>query len=159
MRTLLVVTFPLVVFGSVAMAQNKLDTKWHCPKESAEHHFDVGDVADHTYTILQGTCEATASRSGLVEKSASYTEFREMWQATANWHGRFNVTLDNGDKLYYSYEGSGSNDIAKPVTNRWKIGSGTGKHKGIKGSGTCSGKRNADGSSDWACKGTYSIAK
>ena len=82
-----------------------------------------------------------------------------MWKASTSWHGRFNATMDNGDKVYYTYEGSGSNDIAKSVTNKWKILSGTGKHKGIKGSGTCSGTRKADGSSDWACTGTYSMGK
>jgi hypothetical protein len=69
------------------------------------------------------------------------------------------VTMDNGDKVYYTFEGSASTDITKPYSNKWKILSGTGKYKGIKGSGTCSGKFNADGSLDDACTGTYSIGK
>ncbi len=44
MRKLLFVAFSLLVFGSAAMAQSKVDTKWHCPKQSADHKFDVGDV-------------------------------------------------------------------------------------------------------------------
>lgn len=159
MRKLLLVTFCLLVSGSAAMAQNKVDTKWHCPKQSADHTFDVGDAADHSYMILQGACNATASDSNHAEKTGNFTEFREMWKATTSWHGRFNVTMDNGDKVYYTYEGSGPNDITKPVSNKWKILSGTGKQKGIKGSGTCSGTRSADGSSDWGCTGTYSMGK
>ena len=159
MRKLLFVAFTLLVFASAVMAQNKVDTKWHCPKQSADHKFDVGDVPDHSYMILQGTCNATSSGSGFAEKTGNFTEFREMWKASTSWHGRFNVTMDNGDKVYYTYEGSGSNDIAKPVSNKWRMLSGTGKYKGIKGSGTCSGTRSADGSSDWGCTGTYSMGK
>ena len=159
MRKLLFFAFSLLVFGSAAMAQSKVDTKWHCPKQSADHKFDVGDVPDHSYMILQGACNATSSDSGFAEKTGGFTEFREIWKASFIWHGRFNVTVDNGDMVYYTYEGSGSTDIKKPVSEKWKIHSGTGKYKGIKGSGTCSGTLHDDGSSDWACTGTYSMGK
>jgi hypothetical protein len=141
------------------MAQGKVDTKWHCPKESVSHKLDVGDVPDHSYMILQFTCTATASDSGFAEKTGVGTEFQEIWKASFNAHGRFNATMDNGDKVYYTYEGSFSTDITKPFSLKWKLLSGTGKYKGIKGSGTCSGKFNADGSVDEECTGTYSIGK
>jgi len=159
MRKLLFVVFPLLVFGSAAMAQSKVNTKWHCPNQSANHKFDVGDVPDHSYMILQGTCNATSSVSGYAEKTGDYTEFQETWKASISLHGRFNVTMDNGDKVYYTYEESRSTDITKPHSNKWKILSGTGKYKGIKGSGTCSGAFHDDGSADWECTGTYSIGK
>jgi hypothetical protein len=159
MRKLLFVACSLLVFGSVTMAQGKVDTKWHCPKETVSHKLDVGDIPDHSYSILQGTCTATASDSGYPEKTDAWTEFQEIWKASMNFHGRVNVTMDNGDKVYYTFEGSASTDITKPVLFKWKILSGTGKYKGIKGSGTCSGKYNADGSLDHACTGTYSLGK
>jgi hypothetical protein len=159
MRKVLFVAFSLLVFASAVMAQNKVDTKWHCPKAAAEHKLDVGDVPDHSYNIVQGTCNATSSASGFAEKSGTYTVFEEKWKTSQSWHGRLNVTMDNGDKVYYTYEGSGSTDITKPASNKWKMLSGTGKYKGIKGSGTCSGKINADGSEDWGCTGTYSMGK
>jgi hypothetical protein len=141
------------------MAQGKVDTKWHCPKESVSHKLDVGDVPGHSYMILQGTCNATASDSGFPEKTGFDTEFQEIWKSSINFHGRANMTMDNGDKVYYTYEGSASTDITKTAPIKWKILSGTGKYKGIKGSGTCSGKFNADGSFDNACTGTYSLGK
>jgi len=67
--------------------------------------------------------------------------------------------MDNADKVYYTYEGSASTDLTKPFSIKWKILSGTGKYKGIKGSGTCSAKPNADGSVDDTCTGTYSLGK
>ena len=161
MRKILLVVLSLLVFGSAAMAQaqgqgkkkNKIDTKWHCAKQTADHSFAVGDVPDHSYMILQGTCNATSSDKGFAEKSGAYTEFRETWKDSFTWHGRFNVTMDNGDMVYYTYEGS------KPEANKWKIESGTGTRKGIKGHGTCAGKINADSSSDWVCIGTYAIPR
>jgi hypothetical protein len=158
-RKLLFIACSLLVFGSVTMAQGKVDTKWHCPKESVSHKLDVGDVPGHSYMIFQGTCNATASDSGFAEKTCAATQFQEIWKASFNFHGRFNVTMDNGDKVYYTYEGSASTDITKPFPGKWKILSGTGKYKGIKGSGTCSRKINADGSSDVGCTGTYSMGK
>jgi len=157
MHKLLLVAVALLVSGSVAMAQNKVDTKWHCPKAAAEHKLDVGDTPDHSYSIAQGTCEAASSGGDLKEKTGTFTEFHDAWKSSFNFHGYFNATTDNGDKVNYTYEGSASTDTKKPASNKWKIVGGTGKHKGIKGSGTCSGKPNADGSADWECTGTYSM--
>jgi hypothetical protein len=156
MRKLLFVAICLPLFASLAMAQSKLETKWHCGKPTAEHKFDVGDVADHAYAIMQGTCNATSSNSG--EKMGAYTEFQEVWKDSFTNHGRFNVTMDDGDKTYYTYEGTGSPG-KKTASNKWKIVSGTGKHKGIKGSGACSGTLLDDGGSDWVCTGTFSMGK
>ena len=157
MRTFLLVALALLVSGSIAMAQDKIDTKWHCSKAATEHKLDVGDTPDHTFLISQGTCDATSSDGDLKEKSGEYTEFHDGWKASFKFHGYFNATTDNGDKVHYTYEGSASTDITKPAANKWKIVSGSGKHKGIKGSGGCAGKVNADGSADWECTGTYSM--
>jgi hypothetical protein len=159
MRKLLLVAFSLLVSVSVAMAQSKVDTKWHCSKATTEYKLDVGDVPDHLYWIGQGTCDATSSSGDVKDKAGTFTEFHDAWKASFKFHGYFIATTDSGDKVHYMYEGSTPTDTTKPMSNKWKIVGGTGKHKGIKGSGTCSGKASADGSSfDWECTGTYSIA-
>ena len=158
MRKLLLVALFLIVSGSIAMAQSKVDTKWHCPKATTEHKLEVGDVPDHIYWIGQGSCEATSSGGDLKEKSGTFTEFHDGWKASFNFHGYFIATTDDGDKVHYMYEGSSTTDLTKPVANKWKIVGGSGKHKGIKGSGICSGKAAADGSIyDYECTGTYSM--
>jgi hypothetical protein len=157
MRNFVLVALSLVVSGSVAMAQSKVDTKWHCSKAGTEYKLDVGDAPDHVYWIGQGTCEAKSSEGDLKEKDGAYTEFHDQWKASFSFHGYYNATTDDGDKIRYTYEGSNSTDITKPVANKWKIVGATGKHKGIKGSGACSGKLNPDGSSDLECTGTYSM--
>lgn len=157
MHKLLLVALALLASVSVAAAQSKIDTKWHCPKATTEHQLDVGDVPGHVYYIGQGTCDATSSDGDLKEKSGTFTEFQDRWKATFNFHGYYNATTEDGDKVHYTYEGSASTDITKPVANKWKIVGGTGKNKGIKGTGSCAGKANSDGSFDYECTGTYSM--
>ena len=159
MRKPFVVAVCILLLGACAVAQGKVDTKWHCNKPTTQYKFDVGDMPDHTYNLVQGTCTATASDSGFAEKTGQYTEFEEIWKDHMNFHGRYNVTMDNGDKVFYTYEGSDPTDITKPANNKWKMVSGTGKYKGIKGTGTCTGTRNQDESSEYTCTGTYSMAK
>ena len=43
MRKVLMIALSIVVTGSAAMAQGKIQTKWHCPKASAEPRLPVGD--------------------------------------------------------------------------------------------------------------------
>ncbi len=156
MRKVCVFAFGLLVFASAAMAQEKGETKWHCNKPTAEQKYDVGDVAGHAYALSQGTCEATSSTMG--EKSGAYTEFQEQWKASGTNHGRFIVTMDDGGKTYYTYQGT-VNPAKKSAANKWKIVGGTGKHKGATGAGSCTGTMNDDGSSDWECSGTMGAAK
>jgi hypothetical protein len=141
----------LLVCVAMAAAQDKIETKWHCDKPASQQAYEVGDVAGHSYTIAQGTCSVTSGGSG--EKTAAFTEFQEVWKTRYTNHGRLNATMDNGDKTYYTYQGSGD-PVKKSATNTFKIASGTGKHKDAKGSGACTGTFNADGSSDWTCTGT-----
>ncbi len=154
MRKMLLVVC-VVTLASAAMAQ-KIDTKWSCSKPSENPMLEVGDVPGHSYALGKGTCAATSSGSG--EKSGAYTEFQEIRKTEFKNHGYFNVTMDNGDMVYYTYEGTGSTDVKKPLANKWKIVSGTGKHKGITGSGSCTGTPKEDGSADFVCSGTATMA-
>jgi len=154
MRRAMAVTFCLVLFGAMMFGQ-KVDTKWHCTKPAENPTLKVGDVPDHTYSLAQGTCEATGGSGG--DKSGAWTESQETWKASYSLHGRFNVTMDNGDMVYYSYERSGKPG-EKTLHDKWKIASATGKHKGMTGSGTCTGKVNDDGSADFECSGTTAMA-
>ncbi len=145
------------LFAPALLAQNKIETKWHCPKSTTEQKLDVGDMPDHSYRIAQGTCSATASGE-FQEKSGTYTEFDDVKKGAFTQHGVLVVTMADGDKVNYNYTGSASTDTKKPASNKWTVTNGTGKYKGGKGSGTCSGKMNQDGSSDWDCTGTYTAA-
>jgi len=155
MRKPLFVALCVLVLGTAALAE-KYETKWHCTKAAENPTLQVGDVPDHTYGLAKGTCDVKSSASG--EKSGAWIEFEEMWKASYALHGHFNVTLADGDMVYYKYERSGPKD-EKKLLNKWKVEGGTGKHKDMKGSGTCTGTFNDDGTSDWECSGTTSMGK
>jgi hypothetical protein len=159
MRQIVWVASALLVFPSTGLAQNRVDTKWHCPRLLVVHSVAVGDVPNHNYTIIQGSCKATASEANFPETDSDYTEFQEMLNTSVRVHGHLNVTMKNGDRVYYSYEGSFSTDVTKPFSQRWKVEGGTGRYKYIDGSGTCSGLVHADGTGDMECIGRVSIGK
>ncbi len=161
MRKILFVACLVLLSTSVAMAQSKLDAHWNCAKSSAVHSLDVGDKPNHAYMISQGSCTATKGEIGNVkEKEGAGTEFHEATGNANSWHGIFVETMANGDKIHYGYHGSGTTKDGSLVSGKhqWTIMDGTGKFKGAKGSGTCSGKGAADGTSVWECTGTYTLA-
>jgi hypothetical protein len=156
MRKLLVVAVGLLLIGSVASAQNKSDSKWHCEQPSSAKSLEVGDVEGHTFDLAQGNCVSTSSAIG--EKTGIYTESSENWKASGTIKGRFNVTLESGDKIYHSYQ-STFDPVKKIISEKWTVVNGTGKYKGAKGSGTCTGHLHDDNTSDWDCSGTITAAK
>ncbi|MGD1107669.1 MAG: hypothetical protein ABR865_11545 [Terracidiphilus sp.] len=159
MREIVWVACSLLCFASPALAQIRVDTRWSCQKPSVFHSVAVGDAPNHNFTIIQGECKSTASAAEFPEDGTDYTEFQEMLNTSVKVRGRMNVTMKNGDRVYYSYEGSFSTDIAKPFSQRWRLEGGTGRYKSIKGTGTCSGLVHADGTGDMECIGTFSIVR
>ena len=154
MRKLFLVVLCVLALAVAATAQGKIESKWGCPKSSENPTLEIGDAPGHSYALAKGTCNATSGASG--EKSGAYTEVQELWKNSFKIHGYFNVTLSDGDMVFYTYESSVT-DMTKPIAETWKIVGGTGKHKGIQGKGTCTGNLKDDGSSDWVCSGTSSL--
>jgi len=159
MRKTVWVVFAAFWFASAAMAQNKVDTKWRCPGPSASHTLAVGDVPNHNFTLIQGRCKSTASEKSFPEDESVYTEFQEMRGTSVYVHGRMNVTMKNGDRVFYSYEGSFPADVSQPFSQRWSLEGGGGSYKSVKGDGTCTGMVHADGTGDMQCTGNFSIGR
>lgn len=162
MRKVMFVVCAVLLFAATAGAQGKLISTWNCPKGAAPHSLDVGDEPNHAYAINQANCTASKGQiEGVKDKTGVGTEFHDVMGNSNHWHGVFVVTMANGDKVHYDYQGSGTTKDGNFVsgTNKWTISGGTGKFKGLKGSGTCAGKGAADGSATWECTGTYTAAK
>jgi hypothetical protein len=68
-------------------------------------------------------------------------------------------TMDNGDKTTASYVGTMqmNKDGSGTFKGTWKFVSGTGKFKGLKGSGTYTGTAAADGSASGDIEGEYTL--
>lgn len=140
----------------------KVDSQWKCAAPTAMHALPVGDAPDHAYVVQQGTCTAAKGEiAGVKEKDGTSTEFMEATGNDGKGHGIFVETLTSGDKIMYSYTFTGvsANKVFQSGSNKWTITGGTGKLKGLTGSGTCKGKGNSDGSAVYDCVGTYTAAK
>ena len=74
--------------------------------------------------------------------------------------GVYVETFDSGDKIFYTYQATGTmkDSAFQAGENKYQITGGTGKMKGIKGSGTCKTTGTADGGLDYTCTGEYTIA-
>ena len=164
MRKFVFVVGLVCLCATVALAQNegKVSNGWACSKPDKANTIEVGDEPGHTYSITQFKCTSTKGEfAGVREKEGTATEFDEIRGNKLTGHGIFIETFANGDKATFTYQPSGAIKDGKvgSLGDKWQATSGTGKFKGIKASGTCTGNGNADGGSTLACTGTYSLPK
>jgi hypothetical protein len=150
----------LVCAGGALAQEGKVDNGWACGKPANANSIDVGDMAGHAYGIDQIKCTSTKGEiGGVKEKEGTGTEFMEVKGNKATGHGIFVETMTNGDMIHFTYQLSGTmeNGMLKTGTDKWQATRGTGKFKGIKASGSCTGTGAADGGATWACTGTYTL--
>lgn len=143
-----------------ALAQNKVDNGWACGKPAPANSIDVGDQPNHAYAIDQIKCTSTKGEiAGVREKEGLGTECGELKGNRSSGHAIFVETMENGDKVYASYHPTImlKDGQMQSGSDKWEYTGGTGKFEGLKGSGTCKGTGNADGSSTWTCSGTYTL--
>jgi hypothetical protein len=164
MRKLVLMVVALLAVASVSSAQTsgKVSTVWKCAAPSPAHVLPPGDAPDHVYVLQQTKCTATSGEiAGMKQKEGVPTEFVEGTGSSAKGHGVFVETMANGDKIFYSYDftGTSKNKVFETGTNKWTVTNGTGQFKGMKGTGTCQAKGNADGTAEFTCTGTYTLAK
>lgn len=148
--------------GQATSTSGKLASAWTCAAPNPMHALPVGDAPDHVYVVEQAKCTATKGEvGGIAEKEGTATELVDVRGDKATGHGVFMETLANGDTLHvtYTFEGISKNKILQSGTNTWTLTNGTGKFKGAKGAGKCGAKGNADGSVNFECHGTYTLAK
>jgi hypothetical protein len=144
------------------LAQFKANTQWKCDKPSDQHSINIGDKDGHAYAVDQIKCNATRGElAGVKEKTGVGTEFMEVNGDKVTGHGEFVETLENGEKEFFTYQFNGTvkDGVLQNGTDTWKLREGSGKLKTAKGSGTCKGSGNSDGSVTWDCTGNYTGAK
>ncbi len=162
MRKVVFVPAVVCLCATGALAQGKVANGWACGKPAMGHSIDVGDQPNHAYAIDQIKCTSTKGEiAGVKEKEGTGTEFAEVTGNSSRGHGVFVETMANGDMIHFTYQTTTTvkNGQMESGSDKWQATSGTGKFKGIKASGTCTGTGNADGSTTWTCTGTYSLPK
>ena len=85
----------------------------------------------------------------------------EVQGSKGSWREFYFDTTDTGDHGYYRLHGTATfqNGVVQALQGKWTLNGGTGKLKGIKGGGTCTGKGEANGELTYECKGEYYPAK
>lgn len=162
MRKLVILLCLVFLCAAMALAQGKVATTWSCAKPDPMNSLQVGDQPNHAYSIAQVKCTATKGEiAGIKEKEGTATEFNEVKGDHSSGHGIFVETLSNGDKIRYTYQPMATfkNGQMQSGSNKWEMMGESGKVKGLKGSGGCTGKGNPDGSATYTCTGTYTTPK
>jgi hypothetical protein len=144
-------------------AQTKITLSGKCDKPTILQSVPVGDMDGHAFVLDQGKCATMGEVGGAKSKEGMYSERGEMRGTHAKVWGFFLESYDSGDKIFYTYQSTGTMTTGGGVsksTNSWQMVGGTGKMKGIKGSGTCesTGNANGDGGDEFTCTGTYTLA-
>ena len=166
MRTVTSLAIALCVIVAFAQAQTpapvKVASSWKCTPPNPVHVLPAGDTPDHVFLLQQGKCTATKGEiAGIADKEGVSTEVMESTGNSGKGHGMFVETMANGDKVFISYEATGTtaNKQFQSGSNKWTVTGGTGKFAGAKGSGSCKGKGNPDGSANFDCTGSVTLAK
>ncbi|HZV87174.1 MAG TPA: hypothetical protein VFF95_06485 [Candidatus Binatus sp.] len=139
--------------AATAAAQTKVSGTTQCGQPDTQHVIPVGDLPDHSLALLQVKCTYTKPMEIAGAKSVStvITITNEVSGDTVRARGYQVATMDSGDKVFVSHEGTGT---PEGQDGTWAITGGTGKLKGLKGKGTytCS-------SSGCDVAGEYQLAK
>jgi hypothetical protein len=142
----------------------KLSGTMECPNAPPVGMAEVGDRPGHAFVLLKSKCTWTKGDvAGMKMTSGEDTGVAEMTSPTASKDMGYGVaSLDNGDKVFVKYQGTGTYKAGTPpaptaASGTWAFASGTGKAKGITGKGTYKGAFKPDGSVIWTIEGTYSI--
>jgi len=131
-----------LLFASAVAAQTKVAGKMQCPKPEVVGTAEAGDQAGHRLTLEKNTCTWSTPMEMVGEKSkdGTYVAFSEASPTRASTTGTYVGNMDNGDKFYLSFHWAVVKD-GKPkswiegVKGTWAFTGGTGKLKGIRGTG------------------------
>jgi len=151
--------FAFTVAATPAQVKNSISGK--CGKADVSQTIPAGDKDGHAFMLQQGKCEATGEIGGAKSKEGIFSEHDEATGTHLKGWGVYVETFDSGDKVFYTYQTTGTTKDGAFVSggNKYQITGGTGKMKGIKGSGTCKLTGNSAGGLDYACTGEYTLAE
>jgi hypothetical protein len=135
-----VLSLLLTACAGVAMAQTKISGTGTCGKADATHAIEAGDRAGHVLVVTQISCTWTTAMEMAGLKSTTYKVAASSDSAggTSQSRGYVVTVMDNGDKAYIRFQGTGTSKEGGAHTGEgtWSYTGGTGKLKGLKGKGT-----------------------
>ena len=158
---LLCTCFVFAVLATVASAQTKYTFSGKCAKADNAQSIPAGDKDGHVFMVQTGKCTTDKGALGEAKsKDGVYSEHDDVMGNHLKAWGVYVETYDNGDKIFYDYQGSSTTKDGALVSgsNTWHLAGGTGKMKGIKGTGGCKLTPGDAGGLNYACSGEYTVA-
>jgi hypothetical protein len=157
------ITLLLLTMATVAGAQTKISGTNHCAKADPQTTVQIGDRPNHAFSVGQTKCAWTKpwEIAGIAGKEGVGTFSGEITGNTFRFHAYYVDEMANGDKAYYTYQGTSTlkDGAAQTEQGTWTLIGGTGKLKGIKGKGTYTGKAGGDGTETYEVQGDYEVPK
>jgi hypothetical protein len=150
--------FALAVAPTPAQVKNSMSGK--CGKPDVQS-IPAGDHDGHKFALQTGKCEAMGEVAGVKSKEGAFSEHTDAMGSRVKAWGVYVETFDSGDKVFYNYQTHAKVDkgLFTSGGNTYRITGGTGKMKGIKGSGTCKLTGTPEGGLVYRCTGEYTMAK
>lgn len=151
----------LAGFAASALAQTPISGSSKCGKPDSSQTIDVGDQPGHVLVIEKGSCTWTTPFEMAGLKATTYTvaDTVDVNGPKGQARGYAVITMDNSDKAYVRYTGTGITSKEGNLTGdgTWAYTGGTGKLKGLKGKGTYKTTGTPDGNSEAKVEGEYSL--
>jgi hypothetical protein len=163
LRKAIFVFVAVLMLAGAAAAQTPLTGVTTCGKADIMQKVDIPDRPGHAFVISQVKCADTKPfvYGAAKGKDGVSTITDEITGDSSRTRGYYVETLDNGDNVHYSFEGTAKLKAGALVSAeiKWTILRATGKSQGITGQGTCKGTGTPEGGVTWDCTGSYQAAK
>jgi hypothetical protein len=153
----------VMALATAAGAQTKSSGTIECGKADPQNMIEAGDKPNHSLGISKSTCTWTKPQeiAGLKTKDGYSVASSDTTGSKSSSHGIHVSTMDNGDKMFVRFQGSGTlkDGALQTDAGTWSYTAGTGKLKGIKGHGTYKGKGTGGGGVTYEVEGDYQLPK
>jgi hypothetical protein len=150
----------VLVAVSLSAATKTSGTATCKPDPASPAPVAVSDMPNHALAIGKAQCTWTGfSVAGQAYKDGVSTSMTEILGDVSASNGYHVATTAAGDTATAKFSGKGTLKDGKNVTDggTWSFSSGTGKLKGITGTGTYKGTPSADGGMTYQVEGEYSL--
>lgn len=163
MRNSLIALLVMVGLAAVSAAQTKISGTLQCGKPELQYTLPVGDRPDHSFAISKNKCtwSKPLEVGGLQTKEDENTTFSEVTGNSGSDRTYVVGTMSNGDKAFVRPQGKSTlkDGAFQSGSGTWAYTGGTGKLKGLKGTGTFTCKANPDGTATCNIVGEYQLPK
>jgi hypothetical protein len=105
-------------------AQTKLTSSGKCGKPDNQQSIAAGDQIGHLFTLASGKCATKGEVGGATSKEGVFSEQGEVSEDHSKASGVHVETFDSGDKIFFTYQATGTMRDSAFQAGENKYGSG-----------------------------------